>query len=102
MKIRPTTAFLAVFAAAGFATLPAMAGSAGESRVGSIYRPYVEPSAADLADTPPPPGIEVGKYRMLWNSLCPLGGDKFLLVSECKGRIRIDTGTVAEGRITRK
>ena len=35
-------------------------------------------------------------------SLCPLGGDKFLLVSECKGRIRIDTGTVAEGRITRK
>lgn len=49
-----------------------------------------------------PPGIEVGKDRMLWNSLCPLGGDKFLLVSECKGRIRIDTGTVAERRITRK
>lgn len=50
-------AFLAAFAAAGFAALPAMAGSAGESRVGSIYRPYVEPSAAELADTPPPPGF---------------------------------------------
>ena len=42
-----------------------------------------------------PPGIEPGKDRMLWNSLCPLDDDRFLLVSECKGRIMIFPGRIA-------
>lgn len=41
-----------------------------------------------------PPGIEIGKDRMLWNSLCPLDGDSFLLVSECRGRIKVFQGKI--------
>ena len=36
-----------------------------------------------------PPGMTEGKDKMLWNSLCALGGDTFLLVSQCNGRATI-------------
>ena len=42
-----------------------------------------------------PPGMVVGKDSMLWNSLCPLGDDVFLLVSQVKGRITVYPGRVS-------
>lgn len=43
-----------------------------------------------------PPGMVVGKDSMLWNSLCPLDGDAFLLISQVKGRITVYPGRVSE------
>ena len=40
--------------------------------------------------------FEIGKDRMLWNSLCPLDGDSFLLVSECLGRIKVFQGEIKQ------
>jgi hypothetical protein len=34
-----------------------------------------------------PPLFRNAKDSTLWNSLCPLEGDSFLLVSQCKNRI---------------
>ena len=42
-----------------------------------------------LFDLPTPPGVAEGKDKMLWNSLCALDGDAFLLVSQCNGRVVI-------------
>ena len=41
-----------------------------------------------------PPGMVFGRDRGLWNSLCPLDGDSFLLVSEQNGRITLYPGHV--------
>ena len=43
-----------------------------------------------------PPGMVFGRDRGLWNSLCPLDGDKFLLVSECRGRIKVFQGEIKQ------
>lgn len=45
-----------------------------------------------------PPGIKAGRDRMIWNSLCPTGGDTFLLVSTVKGGIAVYPGKIAEKR----
>lgn len=44
-----------------------------------------------------PPGIGIGRDRMLWNSLCPVGGDGFLLVSEVKGEVMVYPGKIVSG-----
>ncbi len=41
-----------------------------------------------------PPGIAIGKDRMLWNSICPIVGDRFLLVSEVKGKVMAYPGRI--------
>ena len=41
-----------------------------------------------------PPDFKPGKERMLWNSLCPVGGDSFLLVSEVNGKILAYPGKI--------
>ena len=43
-----------------------------------------------------PPGMVFGKDRGLWNSLCPLDGDSFLLVAECRGRIKVFQGEIKQ------
>lgn len=43
-----------------------------------------------------PPGIVAGKDKMVWNSLCPLDGDSFLLVAECRGRIKVFQGEIKQ------
>lgn len=42
-----------------------------------------------------PPALK--DRQMLWNSLCPLGGERFLLVGESKSRIVLIAGTVRDG-----
>ena len=42
-----------------------------------------------------PPALK--DRQMLWNSLCPLGGERFLLVGESKSRIILIAGTVRDG-----
>ena len=42
-----------------------------------------------------PPGMVFGRDRGLWNSLCPLDGDRFLLVTEQNGRITLYLGSVS-------
>ena len=42
-----------------------------------------------LFDLSTPPGVAEGKDKMLWNSLCALDGDAFLLVSQCNARVII-------------
>ena len=42
-----------------------------------------------------PPGMVFGRDRGLWNSLCPLDGDRFLLVTEQNGRITLYPGNVS-------
>ena len=41
-----------------------------------------------------PPGQDGAKMR--WNALCPLGGDRFLLVSDVAGKIVLWPGRVAD------
>ncbi len=43
-----------------------------------------------------PPGMAAGKDRMVWNSLCPAGGDTFLLVSEVKGKVIAYPGRIVK------
>lgn len=47
-----------------------------------------------MRGTSTPPGIVTGRDRMLWNSLCPIGGDEFLLVSEVKGKVMVYPGKI--------
>ena len=44
-----------------------------------------------------PPGMVFGREIScgLWNSLCPLDGDRFLLVAEQNGRITLYPGSVS-------
>ena len=42
-----------------------------------------------MFDLSSPPGVIEGKDKMLWNSLCALGDDTFLLVSQRNGRVII-------------
>ena len=42
-----------------------------------------------------PPGADGNADGMLWNSLCPLGGDAFLLVSQTGGRIVLRKGVLS-------
>lgn len=42
-----------------------------------------------MFDLSTPPGVIKGKDKMLWNSLCALDGDTFLLVSQCNGHVII-------------
>jgi hypothetical protein len=46
-----------------------------------------------------PPGIEIGRDKMVWNSLCPIGGDEFLLVSEVKGKVMVYPGNVKREKL---
>lgn len=41
-----------------------------------------------------PQGADGGGVAMLWNSLCAVGGDEFIVVSQCGGRIVIFPGKV--------
>ena len=41
-----------------------------------------------------PPGFVYGEGCMLWNSLCPIRGDAFLLVSQIKGSIEMFPGRI--------
>jgi hypothetical protein len=41
-----------------------------------------------------PPDVVPGRTEMLWNALCPLEGDRFLLVSQTDGRIVVRPGRV--------
>ena len=43
-----------------------------------------------------PPNEEKRSLNMRWNSLCPLAGDRFLLVSDCDGRVVIWPGQVVK------
>ena len=41
-----------------------------------------------------PSSVCEGRDRMMWPSLCALGGDNFLLVAECDGRVKVFPGRV--------
>lgn len=43
-----------------------------------------------------PSGFTAGKDKMLWNSLCPLSGDKFLLTSEVEGSVMLFPGRITK------
>ena len=70
------------------------------ARVGAVPKKEILPDGtfSTMRGVSTPPGIEIGKTRMLWNSLCPLGGDNFLLVSEVKGLVKVYPGKVKEGK----
>ena len=48
----------------------------------------------DLHQAPKPINIDQTKYSGLWNSLCPLDGNSFYLVTQYRGKIVITKGTI--------
>ena len=46
---------------------------------------------------PAPPLFRAATDSTLWNSLCPIDGDAFLLVSQCRNRIIVHRGRLAPG-----
>ena len=68
------------------------------ARVAAVPKKEIKPDGtfSTMRGVSTPLGIEIGKDRMLWNSLCPLDGDRFLLVSECRGRIKVFQGKIKQ------
>ena len=60
------------------------------ARVAAVSKKEVSEGAfPKMFDLSTPPDVTEGKDKMLWNSLCALDGDAFLLVSQCNGRVII-------------
>ena len=60
------------------------------ARVAAVPKKEVgEGAFPKMFDLSTPPDVTEGKDKMLWNSLCALDGDAFLLVSQCNGRVVI-------------
>ena len=68
------------------------------ARVAAVPKKEIKPDGTFLTmrGVSTPQGVEIGKDRMLWNSLCPLDGDSFLLVAECRGRIKVFQGEIKQ------
>ena len=66
------------------------------ARVAAVPKKEIKPDGTFLTmrGVSTPQGVEIGKDRMLWNSLCPLDGDSFLLVAECKGHVMAFPGRI--------
>ena len=52
------------------------------------------PSVDNLTEAPQPVDIDQTQYSGLWNSLCPVGGDSFFLVTQSRAKILIVKGTI--------
>lgn len=48
----------------------------------------------DMREAPQPLDIDQTQYSGLWNSLCPIGGDSFYLVTQSRAKIIITKGTI--------
>lgn len=49
---------------------------------------------SELEEAGKPVNIDQTQYSGLWNSMCPLGGDSFYLVTQSRGKIIIVKGTI--------
>lgn len=60
----------------------------------SIPAVWFGPSVDNLTEAPQPVDIDQTQYSGLWNSLCPVGGDSFFLVTQSRAKILIVKGTI--------
>jgi len=60
----------------------------------SIPAVWFGTSVDKLVEAPKPVDIDQTQYSGLWNSLCPLGGDSFYLVTQSRGKIIIVKGKI--------
>ena len=60
----------------------------------SIPAVWFGSSVDKLQEAPRPVNIDQSLYNGLWNSLCPLGGNSFYLVTQHRGKILSTKGTI--------